>query len=283
MMRKLVSTAIALMICFISVSAVAQQRKSILDGQPAVRKRVLFLPQRFEITPHVGFTYLQDFKHSFLAGLRLEYHAIEWLSFGVFFDYAVVNFDTELTNEIEDTLPSRLNTNTLVDPSPSKTVMKDALDSLMFKAGVYLAYTPWFGKLSLFGKVFAKFDLHILAGAGFVFLKAGNAGNSGSYDSTCADRTRLCLNVKDDNGGLKIGPLVGFGLRFWVLKWMAIAVTFHTIIIKRNSAGFDATGDTDPNNDNVLVVDKDDEKWENLMSFTIGVSFFLPTNAPRSK
>lgn len=281
-MKKLVSTVIALMITFISVSVYAQERKSILDGQPAVRRRVMFLPQRFEITPHVGFTYLQDFKHSFLAGVRLEYHALEWLSFGVFFDYAVVNFDTELTNEIEDTLPSRLNTNTLVDPSPSKGVMKDALDSLMFKAGVYIAYTPWFGKLSLFGKVFAKFDLHILAGAGFVFLKAGEFASS-NYDETCVDRTRLCFKREDDNGGLKIGPLLGFGLRFWVLKWMAIAVTFHTIIIKRNSAGFDATGDTDPNNSNVLVINKDDESWENLMSFTIGVSFFLPTKAPRSK
>ena len=85
------------------------------------------------------------------------------------------------------------------------------------------------------------------------------------------------------NGGFKIGPLFGFGLRFWALKWLAVTFTFHSIVIKRNSAGFDRTGDTDPNNPNVLVIDKKDENWENLMSFTIGVSFFLPTNAPRSK
>lgn len=281
-MKKLVSTAIALMIGFISVSVYAQERKSILDDQPAVRRRVMFLPKRFEVTPHIGMTYLQDFKHSLLVGVRAEYHALEWLSFGVFFDYAVFNFDTELTNEIESTLPTSLNTNTLVDPLPSKRVMKDALDSLMFKAGVYVAYTPWFGKLSLFGKVFAKFDLHILAGAGFVMLKAGTFNND-YFDSTCVDTRKLCFNRKDDNGGLKIGPLIGFGLRFWALKWLAVAFTFHTIIIKRNSAGFDATGDTDPTNPNVLVIDKKDEAWENLMSFTIGVSFFFPMKAPRSK
>ncbi len=281
-MKKLVSTAIALMIGFCAVSAYAQERESILDGQPAVRRRVMFLPKRFELTPHFGATYLQDFKHSLLVGVRAEFHALEWLSFGVFFDYAVANIDTGLTNEIESTLPSTLNTNTLVDPSPSKRVMKDALDTLMFKAGVYVAYTPWFGKLSLFGKLFAKFDMHILAGAGFVFLKAGKF-DSRFYDDTCTDHTRLCFKRVDDNGGLKIGPLLGFGLRFWALRWLAVSFTFHTIIIKRNSAGFDATGDTDPNNPNVLVIDKKDESWENLMSFTVGVSFFFPTKAPRSK
>jgi len=289
-MKKLLSTAIALMIGFCSVSAYAQERKSILDDQPAVRRRVMFLPQRFEVTPQVGFTYLQDFKHSLLIGVRAEYHALDWLSFGVFFDYAVYNFNTGLTKEIVSTLPSELNTNTLVDPSPSKDIMQDALDSLMFKAGVYVAYTPWFGKLSLFGKIFAKFDLHILAGVGFVMLKAGSFDyNSGpgvdGYDAECTDTTKLCFQRVDDNGGLKIGPLFGFGLRFWALKWLAVAFTFHSIVIKRNSAGFDRTGDTRPEEQfkNVLVIDKKDESWENLMSFTVGVSFFFPMNAPRSK
>lgn len=287
-MKKLLFTAIALMIGFCSVSASAQERKSILDGQPEVRRRVLFLPSRFEVTPHFGATYLQDFKHSLLVGVRAEYHALEWLSFGVFFDYAVANIDTGLTNEIESTLPARLNTNTLVDPSPSKSIMKDALDSLMFKAGVFVAYTPWFGKLSLFGKLFAKFDMHILVGAGFVMLKAGTFDyNSGpdedGFDAECRDTSKLCFAREKDNGGIKIGPLFGFGLRFWALRWLAVAITFHTIVIKRNSAGFDRTGDTDPDFSNVLVIDKNDDSWEALMSFTIGVSFFFPMNAPRSK
>ncbi len=283
-MKKLLSTAIALMICTctISTEVYAQKRKSILDGQPSVRRRVLFLPNRFEVTPHLGATYLQDFKHSLLVGVRLDYHALEWLSFGAFFDYAVVNLDTGLTKEIVSTLPSTLNSNTLVDPSPSKEVMEDALDSLMFKAGVYVAYTPWFGKLSLFGKLFAKFDMHILAGAGFVMLKKGEF-NPNNFSSDCSDRTKLCFSRVDDNGGLKIGPLFGFGLRFWAMKWLAVSMTFHSIVIKRNSAGFDRTGDTDPNHPNVLVIDKSDDSWENLMSFTVGVSFFFPMNAPRSK
>lgn len=285
-MKKLLFTAIALMIGFCSVSASAQERKSILDGQPEVRRRVLFLPSRFEVTPQFGVTYLQDFKHSLLVGVRAEYHALEWLSFGVFFDYAVANIDTGLTNEIESTLPSGLNTNTLVDPSPSKSIMKDALDSLMFKAGVFVAYTPWFGKLSLFGKLFAKFDMHILVGAGFVMLKKGkfDYSNNGDFSTNCSvDQSKLCFKRDKDNGGLRPGPLFGFGLRFWALKWLAVAITFHTIVIKRNSAGFDRTGDTDPNQPNVLVINKDDDSWEALMSFTIGVSFFFPMNAPRSK
>lgn len=274
-----------LAIGFASVTTYAKQRKTILDDQPEVRRRVL-LPQRFEITPEMGLTYLQDFKHYFLVGLRAEYHIIEALSIGVFFDYAVYNWHTGLTNEIESTLPQRLCTNTLVDPSPHKREFLSALDTLMFKAGAYLAYTPWFGTLSLFDKLFVKFDFHILAGVGFTMFKAGHI--DGAYLDSEGQRTEVLGIYYEDNyknGGFKVGPLWGFGLRFWVLKYLALAFTMRTIHIKRNSSGLDRTGDTRTSGggayDSVLVVSKEDESWEMLMSFTIGVSFFLPP-APRS-
>ncbi|MFH2009636.1 MAG: outer membrane beta-barrel domain-containing protein [bacterium] len=283
-MKKLLSTAIFLVIGFATVAAYAQERKSILDDQPEVRRRVMFLPARFEVTPEIGMTYLQDFKHNLLVGLRAEYHIIEALSIGVFFDYAVYAWHTQLTNEIESTLPERLNPNTTVDPSPSKQVMKSALDTLMFKAGAYLAYTPWFGKLSLFGKLFVKFDLHILAGVGFAMFKEGHIDDA-YRDPEGLGQGQLYIYYEDNykNGGFKVGPLWGFGLRFWVLKYLALAFTMRTLHIKRNSAGFDKTGDTRPGYDDVVVVSKKDESWEMLMSFTIGVSFFFPMNAPRSK
>jgi outer membrane beta-barrel protein len=286
-MKRFITIAALLTIGFTSTAAYADA-KNPLDGQPAVRKRTLYLPKRFEIAPQIGLTYLQDFKNSFLIGVKMEYHFIEYLSVGVFFDYAAVNWDTGLTNEIEDTLPDRLNRLTTVDPSPSKSIMYKALDTLLFKAGVYLAYTPWFGKLSLFGKLFGKFDLHVLAGAGFAYLKAGNlspvnSSCAGDIDPNGTCEYALYLNRKVENGGFKVGPLVGFGLRFFLLRWLALQFNFNTIIVKRNSAGFDKNGDTDPSNPNVVVIDKKDESWENIMSFTIGVSFFLPTKAPTSR
>jgi len=247
-MKKLLSTALFLVIGFASVTAAAQARKNILDGQPEVRRRVLFLPQRFEITPEIGMTYLQDFKHNLLVGIRAEYHIIEALSVGVFFDYAVYSWHTQLTNEIESTLPVELNPNTTVDPSPSKRVM------------------------------------HILAGVGFAMFKPGSIHDD-HRDPEGQGQSQLYIYYEDDyeNGGFKVGPMWGFGLRFWVLKYLALAFTMRTIHIQRNSAGFDKTGDTRPGYEDVIVVSKKDESWEMLMSFTIGVSFFFPMNAPRSK
>ena len=287
-MKKLLVATVLAVLTVESSLASATPRRNPLEGQPAVRKRVQFLKMRFEMTPRLGLTYLQDFKHNFLLGASLEFHVTSWLSFGVFADYAVVAWDTQLTNEIEDTLPDRLNGDTRADPAPSKEIMKKALDTLMFQAGVYAAYSPWFGKLSLFGKLFAHFDFYVLVGAGFAMFRAGDlqeADNQcrGDIDprGTC-DARILYIDRRKENGGFKIGPLWGFGVRFRILRWLALHVAFQDIIIKRNSAGFDRTGDTVPGTD-VVIVDEKDESWENLMSFTIGVSFFLPTAAPRSK
>lgn len=284
-MKKLLVATVLAVLTLGSVSAYAT-RKNPLEGQPAVRKRVKFLRMRFEVTPRVGLTYLQDFKHSFLIGVGAEFHVASWLSFGAFFDYAAVSWDTQLTNEIVSTLPDHLNPNTRADPAPSKSIMKKALDTMMFQAGVYAAYSPWFGKLSLFGKIFAHFDFYILAGAGFAMFNDGTlaVGCGKEIDPTGQCDSGVLYMQRTPNGGnsFKIGPLWGFGVRFRILRWIAINMSLQDIIIKRNSAGFDRTGDTVPGTD-VVIVDKKDESWENLMSFTIGVSFLLPTAAPRSK
>ncbi len=284
-MKKLLVTAVVAVIAFGPIAAHAK-RKNPLEGQPAVRKRVEFLKHRFEVTPRVGLTFLQDFKHSFLAGLSLEFHVTSWLSFGAFFDGAAYSWDTDLTNEIESTLPENLNPNTTVDPSPSKSIMKRALDTMLFQAGVYAAYSPWFGKLSLFGKVFAHFDFYILAGAGFAMFEAGemdiNSDCSGDFDPTGTCAYNLYVDRRKDNGGFKVGPMVGFGVRFRILRWLALHASFQAIFIKRNAAGFDRTGDTLEGTEDVVIIDENDESWTNLMSFTLGVSFFFPMDAERT-
>jgi outer membrane beta-barrel protein len=297
-MKRVLMAAVLLVIGFTTVAASAQP-KNPLDGQPAVRKRTLHLPWRFELEVETGFSFLQDFKHYYFIGLKAEYHLIEQLSLGVFFDYAVVNWNTGLTNEIQRTLPESITSqDTRVDPSPSRGTMFRALDTMQFQAGAFLAYTPWFGKLALFGKLFGKFDLSILAGAGFVYLKAGTlrqgcAADGGEIDPTGTCGRGVLFAYQDEknggkNGGLRIGPLLGFGLRFFLLKWLALNFNFRAVIVKRNQAGFDRTGDTrtsgtDTQTDHVLLVNKKDDSWEGVMSFMLGVSFFLPAKAPTSR
>ncbi|MDY0001789.1 MAG: outer membrane beta-barrel domain-containing protein [Polyangia bacterium] len=285
-MKKILVSALFAVLALAPLAAHAE-RKNPLEGQPAVRHKVEFLKGRFEVTPRLGLTFLQDFKHNFLVGASLGYHITSWLSIGAFFDYAALPWDTELTNEIESTLPDRLNPNTTVDPSPSKRIMHNALDTLLFQAGVYLAYSPWFGKLSLFGKVFGNFDFYFLTGAGFAMLKAGemrinsNCSVDADIDPTGLCSNRLYLDRRVENGGFKVGPLIGAGIRIQLLRWLALHFTFNAMFIQRNSAGFDRTGDTIPGT-SVLIVDKKDNSWESLMSFNIGVTFLFPMKAPRT-
>ncbi len=273
----------SLLVTVLLSSAALAQRKNPLEGQPAVRKRVLYLPNRFEVTPSFGMTFLQDFRHSFLIGLKAEYH-IPWcfgakhykecLSVGASFHYAAVDWNTELTTEIKNTLGDNFD-NPDINPAPTKKALEDAFNHIVFMATApYIAYTPWLGKMSLLGQVFFDFDLYVMAGLGMVYLKAG------SLDKYATD---LNLNIADKNGGIRFGPSFGVGARFYILKWLAIHFAFRDIYLSqamgqgRNSAGFDRNGSVDAQGR--IVIDKDDRVSEHVMYFTLGVSFMLPPSA----
>ena len=76
--------------------------------------------------------------------------------------FAALDANVTLT----DAIPSPPDAATHNGPSPSKRIMTRALDSLQLQSGLYVAYTPWFGKVSLFGKGFVHFDFYIALGAG---------------------------------------------------------------------------------------------------------------------
>jgi len=283
--RNLVIAVLALS-TLVSSSAFAQ-RKNPLDGQPAVRKRVLYLPNRVELTPSIGMTFLQDFKHAFLVGAKFEYH-IPWcfgsktyrdcLSVGASFHYNAVDWDTELMGEIKDTLGTHFD-QPEINPAPTKQALEDAVSHVTFLVTApYIAYTPWLGKLSLFGQVFFDFDFYAMIGLGMAYFKAGNIGKYADI---------LNLDVKDKNGGLRLGPSFGFGARFYILKWLAVHIAFRDIYLSaksgqgRNSAGFDKNGSL--NQQGQIVIDSHDRVSENIMYITLGVSFFLPANAKISR
>lgn len=271
------------------------QRKHPLEGQPAVRRRLLYLPGKFEIAPSVGFTFLQDFKHGFLVGAKAEYH-IPWcfgskfykecLSVGAAFHYNAVDWDTELTTEIKSTLGTQFDQPD-VNPAPTKQCLEDVVSHVVFVVTApYLAYTPWFGKMSFLGQVFVNFDFYVMLGLGIAYFKAGNFNKEAAGTGrTYADI--LNLNVKDKNGGIRFGPSFGFGARFYILKWFGIHIEFRDIFLSQktgqgwNAAGFDKNGSLDEIGR--VVIDKKDRTSAHMMYVTFGVSFFLPPATPRSK
>lgn len=285
--RKLILMVLAA--ATLGTSVAWAQRKHPLEGQPAVRRRILYLPNRFEVAPTVGFTFLQDFKHGFLVGAKAEYH-IPWcfgskvykdcLSIGAAFHYNVIDWDTELTTEIKDTLSDQFD-QPQVNPAPTKKALDDAVSHVMFLVTApYIAYTPWFGKMSFLGQVFANFDFYAMLGMGIAFFKAGKIGDY------CDPNLLNCV-VKDKNGGVRFGPSFGFGVRFYILRWLAVNFEFRDIYLSQkvgqgwNAAGFDKNGSLDA--DGRIVIDKEDRTSAHMMYITFGASFFLPASAPRSK
>jgi len=283
---------IPVLLCIVLLSSVAAaQRKNPLDGQPAVRRRVLYLPSRFELSPSLGMTFLQDFKHAVLFGVKAEYH-IPWcfgakhfkecLSVGasVHVTGPPLAWDTELTREIKSTLGTEFEMPE-INPAPTRQALDDAVSHVVLVGmAPYLAYTPWLGKMSLLGQVFFDFDFYVMGGLGFTYLKAGNIGKYSGSDE-------LNLDVREENGGFRLGPAFGFGARFYINDWLAVNIEFRDIFLStklgqgRNSAGFDKNGSLTA--DGRVIIDKSDRVSEHMMYITVGASFFLPPTAPRSE
>src|SRR5690606_7994837 len=103
--RTITSITIALLGSLLVFEGAAEaQRKNPLEGQPAVRHRLLLVKQRFEITPAFESSVNADFKHTLSAGLKLEYLLSDMFSLGtVGFFGAGVN--TGLISNIINGLP----------------------------------------------------------------------------------------------------------------------------------------------------------------------------------
>jgi outer membrane beta-barrel protein len=288
-MKKVLSFLLLVNIISISSSAFSANRGNPLDGQPAVRRRILYLPKRFEVAPSIGVSFLQDYKHSFLVGVKGEYHFNDYLSIGFAAHFSPLSMNTGLTDEIQSTLPNDLERDTYINPTPSKDAMMDALDEIKIVMGPYVAYTPAFGKMALFGTLFFNFDMYIYGGLGLVNIEAGTLNQEKYVDDPQENAPRdyrLHLDIQEENGGWRVGPQAGFGMHVFINRSIALNFEMRWLYIQRNSAGFDTNGDTTPGMDGVndwVIVDSKDQIWENTIFFHAGVSFFLPRWAPRSK
>ncbi len=289
-MKNLSTLFLLVTILAASTAAHAIQHGDPLKGQPAVRRRVLYLPKRLEVTPSLGVSFLQDYKHSLLVGAKLEYHFNDYISVGFAAHFSPISIESGLTSEIKSTLASELERNTYINPAPSKSAMEDALDEIKLVMGPYVAYTPAFGKMSLFSSVFFNFDLYFFGGLGIVQIEPGELDKYTDDYSTVsqAQPSRLHYHIKEENGGWKFGPQAGAGMKVFFNRWLALNIEFRWLFIKRNAAGFDTNGDYVWGGDEAtrskwIVVDSKDESWENTMFFHFGLSMFFPRWTPRSK
>ncbi len=100
-----------------------------------------------------------------------------------------------------------------------------------------LEFTPFTGKFSLFGKIFAHYDFYAFGGGGLPRSRADEhvpapcCTSNGTTGSSCAV------------SGYKPGGNVGVGLHTFFNNWLALNVELRDIIAQINPSGRDVNGD----------------------------------------
>ncbi|MCP4449020.1 MAG: outer membrane beta-barrel domain-containing protein [Myxococcales bacterium] len=260
------------------------ERKGALDDVPAVRHRLLLVKKRFEVGLASESTINADFRHTLGAGLKLEFHASDLLSFG-----AVGIFGTSINTGLTDKLLSSLPeddpspTNTDAEPTPTQREFEAHLNSMPIHGAAYVGVTPWYGKLAAFGKFFVNFDFYFQGGIAFAQLK------SDCNSQICDDSTptgglnpegQVILpdnNPNDDpvlNEGFKAGLYLGGGIHVFLNDWIALDLTVRDYLFRDNPSGLDFDAD--------LAVTEDDNRFLNHLFMGIGVSFLLPSDVKRT-
>jgi outer membrane beta-barrel protein len=270
MRTRFATVSIASALALAALPQVAQARKSPLAGQPDVRDKHELRLRRFEVAPTFEATLSADYKHTFSGGVKLEYHLTDSLSIGglVFFGAAS---NTALANSIYDSLPTSVPAG---DPTPTQEQFDSHLNTMPVHGGLGATFTPWFGKLALFGKSYLAFDVYLSGGFGFANLKT-NFGDD--YCDPVMDGTDpvsgdpLFTDPRNDcpyNSGFKPGIQFGAGMHVFFNNWIALDISFRDYMFKDNPSGQDFNADG--------VVDSDDPRFLGHLFFGVGVSFYLP-------
>ncbi len=280
MTTKLVSLVtvgtIAAALVATEVPAQAERRKSVLEGQPAVRHRILYVKKRFELTPTFETSINADFKHTVAGGIKLEYHVSDMLSFGAM-GYFGTSFNTGLSTRIVDTLPDT----DQGDPTPTKTEFEDHLNNIPIHGAAYATWTPWYGKLAAFGSAFVAFDFYFSGGLAVAQLKNDCCSfNPDPLPAGDPDADPPVFPDNDPNNddplndGMRLGMYLGGGIHVFLNEWVALDLSFRDYWFQDNPSGLDFNAD--------LRVTDEDDRFLNHFFAGVGVSFLLPTEAKRT-
>jgi outer membrane beta-barrel protein len=294
------------------------KKPGVLEGKPVVVDRLELRKFRAQITPMIGMSLSQPFVHKGMVGANLRFDFTDWLGVRGSFMYGVINVDSKLLKALNspgalpegsandnidtyDGAPGPYRPNDQLDnPAPLHGDFQAGLTRLQYSGSVDLAFTPFSGKLGLFSALFTEYDIYIFGGFGFTgwerhypnaastseMLQIGNSTmpDGMSYcnppGGMAQDSECLLHPVKADNG-FRAGGSFGAGLHLFLTDWVSINPEVHDIIVAHNDAGLNATiTDVPP-----VVTNKTsgDRVIRHNATFNLGVTFYLPPKAKRSK
>ncbi len=208
----------------------ASADRTDLTGAPPIMDAKPYRTSRHEVSPTFGFGINDAYQRTLSAGLGYRYFVNNWLGVGVDLMGTYLSLDSALTEQIDEKLSA---------PGQSG---RPSTSNISFLATGGVTLVPLYGKMMLFGKLPMSYDVHVLAGAGWVgFSGQGLIDSGGSF-----------------------APVVGVGFRAFVSEWISAQVTIRDYMLIDQPLVAEASVKDPPGG------------FEQNFMVTIGVSFFFP-------
>ncbi len=250
-----------------------------LAGAPAVRHMRLYRQGRFEVSPAVSFSLLDQYERTIFFGARLNYNFTDWLGVGVFGTYGAVKIPTALSDHVQEQNDIRRKKDVafraanggaesvdqrLVDTNLGPD-FKNQLGTMDWILAPQLTVTPFRGKLALFKNIFLDTDLYFFAGPAFVGVQER---------ANCKANT--CKGHYDRASRVAIAPTFGLGFTFYINKWNALGFEYRGLPFSRNTGGFDTRGGGKDKAFPDNAISSADQQFQFNQMLTISYNFYFP-------
>ena len=285
MTTRLSKLAVCFGLVLLSASAAADTggRRRTLEGQPAVRHRYELRQGRFEVGPSFGFSLDRAMRHAFVLGAKMEYHFADSFSVGTELGYGI-GFNTGLNSELTDSYNENNegpDCDKAANPKCDNWTRKaDRMSDIKFAGDVRFTWTPIYGRIAVFSKLFVLYDLYAFGGLALAYTDNNYSPDPGETD-----------DVNAANKGFRAGLALGMGMRIYFNHWFAMGLEVKDLMFMDNETGSDQTRGlsdselevyqtcTRAGKTNCVVVPKvdgDDQKFAQHWFFGLNFTFFFP-------
>ncbi len=204
---------------------------------PPVSGQEYGVADRFEIVPGIGFSFNDAFLEKFVPQLSLGYHIGEQFYIGLEGGYALA---TSAGNVVA------CNAGGVSCASPSSTQLQYLPGAMSVMAFLEGGWTPFYGKVNLFGEKVFHFDFTVLLGVGGILAQVPPQPG-----------TTLPQNLASDFS-FALGP--GVAEHFFLSEHIAIQAQIRDYVYFANEAGSGV---------------------QNQLMFNLGLSFLLGSGPPQ--
>lgn len=243
-----------------------------LAGAPAVRKLRLHREGRFEVTPNVSFTLLDEYNRTILPGLRAHWHPTDWFGFGVWGGYGF-QYTTGLSDQLQEKAINERN----CAGNPAKRecaltavnltkgdIFEDQLARMQWVAAAEANFIPFRGKLALFSLAFVDTDVNIFGGVAVVGVQERK-----QCESNCAQTFGLESRVA-------VAPTFGIGLNFYPTTIFGFGAEWRALPFALNTGGLDTAGGGPDGDFPDNKVNGDDQQFKFNSMITVNFIFRFP-------